>query len=63
MKVRVNKILNFCREMQELTGENNPEVTYDTIMKVLFPIQWKIDNYYLHRGSQFDDDDPDCYCE
>lgn len=63
MKVKVDKILDFCREIQELTGENNPEVAYDTIMKALFPAQWKIDNYYLHRRTYSDDDDPDCYCE
>jgi hypothetical protein len=64
MKVRVNKILEFCKTAQELTGEENPEVTYDAVMKALFPLQWKLDNYYLHRRPCSDeDDDPDCYSE
>ena len=64
MKVRINKILEFCRQAQELSDEENPEVTYDEVMKALFPTQWKLDNYYLHRSRcSDDDDDPDCYCE
>lgn len=63
MSVRVSEIFALCKKAQELTGEEDPEITYDEIMKALFPIQWKLDNYYLHRRSRSDDDDPDCYCE
>lgn len=63
MKTRVSKILTLCKMAQELTGEDDPEITYDEVMKALFPAQWKLDNYYLHRRSYSDDDDPDCYCE
>jgi hypothetical protein len=63
MTVRVSKILELCKKAQELVGEDDPEVTYDEVMQALFPTQWKLDNYYLHRGRRFDDDDPDCYCE
>lgn len=62
MKVRVSKILEFCKKAQESYGEENPEVTYDAVMEALFPMQWKLDNYYLHRNYR-SDDDPDCYCE
>lgn len=62
MKVRVSEILALCKMAQEQSGEDDPEITYDEIMKTLFPTQWKLDNYYLHRGS-YSDDDPDCYCE
>ena len=63
MKVRVSKILEFCKRVQESYGEENPEVIYDAVMKALFPMQWKLDNYYLYRNYRSDDDDPDCYCE
>ena len=63
MKTRVSKILELCKKAQELAGEYDPEVTYDEVMRALFPTQWKLDNYYLHRSRQFDDEDPDCYCE
>ena len=62
MKVRVSEILALCKMAQEQSGEDDPEITYDEIMKTLFPTQWKIDNYYLQCGS-YSDDDPDCYCE
>ncbi len=61
MKVRVNKILELCKSVQESSGEENPEVTYDAVMKALFPAQWKLDRYY-DRTRHYDDD-PDCYCE
>ena len=64
MKVRVSKILALCKMAQELTGEDDPEITYDELMKALFPTSWKLDNYYLHRNRcTEDEDDPDCYCE
>ena len=63
MKTSVNKILELCKEMQKRTGQENPEVSYDTLMKALFPMQWKLDNYYLHRNRCSEDEDPDCYCE
>ena len=63
MQVAVDKILALCKEVQERTGEENPKITYEEITKVLFPAQWKLDNYYLHRRHCSDDDDPDCYCE
>lgn len=63
MQVAVNKILALCKEVQERTGEENPNVTYEEMTKVLFPTQWRLDNYYLHRDRRFSDDDPDCYCE
>lgn len=63
MKTSVNKILEFCKEMQERTGQENPEVDYDTIIKALFPTQWKLNSYYLHRDYYSEDEDPDCYCE
>ena len=63
MKTKVSKILELCKKAQELAGEDDPEVTYDEVMRALFPTQWKLDNYYLHRDRRFDDDDPDCYCE
>ena len=62
MKTRVSKILELCKKAQELAGEDDPEITYDEVMKALFPNQWKLDNYYLHRKS-YSDDDSDCYCE
>ena len=62
MKTTVKKILEFCKMIQESTGEENPEIDYNEVMKALFPMQWKLDNYYLHRRS-CSDDDPDCYCE
>ena len=62
MKVRVSEILAFCKKVQELSNEDDPEITYDEVTKALFSTQWKLDNYYLHRKSYFDDD-PDCYCE
>jgi hypothetical protein len=62
MKTRVSKILALCKKAQELTGKDDPEITYDEVMKALFPAQWKLDNYYLHRRT-YSDDDPDCYCE
>jgi len=62
MKVKVSEILALCKTAQELTGEDDPEITYDEIMRVLFPTQWKLDNYYLHRKT-YSDDDSDCYCE
>ena len=61
MKVRVSEILALCKMAQEQSGEDDPEITYDEVMKALFPTQWKLDNYYLHRRSY--SDDPDCYCE
>jgi hypothetical protein len=39
MKVRVSKILELCKIAQELTGEDDPEITYDEVMKTLFPAQ------------------------
>ena len=63
MKIRVSKILEFCQEAQKLTGKDDPEVTYDAVIKALFPMQWKLDSYYLHRDRRSDDDDSDCYCE
>lgn len=62
MKVKVSKILALCKITQELTGEDDPEITYDEVMKALFPTQQKLNNYYLHRRS-YSDDDPDCYYE
>lgn len=63
MKTTVNEILAFCKEICESSGEANPEITYDLMTKALFPTQWKLDNYYLHRGGSYEDDDPDCYYE
>lgn len=40
MKVRASKILALCKMAQELTGKDDPEITYDEIMKALFPTQW-----------------------
>jgi hypothetical protein len=62
MKVRASKILELYKKAQKLTGEDNPEISYDEVMKALFPTQWKLDNYYLHRKT-YSDNDPDCYCE
>ena len=61
MKVGINKILEFCKSVQESSSEENPEVTYDDVIKTLFPLQWKLDCYY-NRTRHYDDD-PDCYCE
>lgn len=62
MKTTVNKILDFCKNIQESTGEENPEISYSEVIKVLFPFQWKLDRYYDRTGC-YEDDDPDCYCE
>lgn len=37
MKTRVSKILELCKKAQELAGEDDPEITYDEVMKALFP--------------------------
>jgi len=63
MKTTLNEVLAFCEEVRLASDETNPEVTYDSMIKVLFPTQWKLDNYYLHRNRRSDEDDPDCYCE
>ena len=38
MKTKVSKILEFCQEAQRLTGKDDPEVTYDAVIKALFPM-------------------------
>ena len=63
MKTTVNKILDFCKTVQESTGEENPEIDYNEVMKALFPFQWKLDRYYDRTRRYDEDDDPDCYCE
>ena len=58
MKTTVNKILEFCKMIQKSTGEENPEIDYNEVMKALFPMQWKLDNYYL----QYINNEPILFC-
>jgi hypothetical protein len=62
MKTTVNKILEFCKMIQESTGEENPEINYNEVIKALFPFQWKLDKYYDRTGRN-EGDDADCCCE
>lgn len=42
MKTTVNKILEFCKMVQESTGEENPEINYNEVIKALFPFSMEI---------------------